>query len=367
MENQLHTKIKNKLDAAVRKSRDLKNALFLVHSDRSGIHWKFSAGVTGPEKKPIPMDNPFHVASIGKTFTSTLIARLCERNRLSWDDPITKHLPMGLLKNLFVYRGTDYSGQVLVRQLLNHTSGIADYFEDKPKKGKSIKELIVEDPDRFWKPEDTFDFTRENMEAFSAPGERFHYSDTGYNILGKIIENVTEKPLFESLHREIFDPLGMENSCFHLYSEPNKGKNPEPLADTYLGKHNVAPYKSISIDWAGGGIVSTTEDLLLFIQALVHNTLVKRGTLEAMSIDTGRFGFGMTYGYGLLFLNVAKMALFLPRSLNMWGNLGSIASYMFYNPVFDIYLTGTFNHSRYVRRQVMFLISVMQKMRRLLR
>lgn len=354
------------LEERVRKSRDLANALCLIHSDRSRIHWTYTAGTIGPDRNPIAPENPFHIASIGKTFTSVLTALLCEKKRLHWSDPISKYLPADLLKGLFVHEGKDYSSQVLVRQLLNHTSGIADYFEDKPKKGKSIKELIVEDPGRFWKPEDTFDFAREYLTAVSPPGKKFHYSDTGYNLLGKIIENVSGRSLSENLHADVFHPLGMKDSCFHFYSKPET-ENPLPLADTYLGDINVATFKSISVDWAGGGIVSTLEDLLLFHKALVHHTLVKPETFHSMSEDRGRFGFGMDYGYGLFFLNVARMTLVLPRALNMWGNMGSIAAYMFYNPFYDVYLIGTFNHSRYVRKQVVFLIGVMRKMRGLLR
>ena len=348
----------------VKKKKDLKNTLLLIHSDRLNIHWKFAAGTTGPGETPISEDNPYHIASIGKTFTSVIIARLCERGILRIADPVSKFLSPQMLDGLFVYKGIDYSRDVLVKHLLNHTSGIADYYEDKPLRGKSMKELAIEEPQRFWKPEETIAYSRDNQKAFSNPGRKFHYSDTGYNLLGKIIENVTEKPYHENLHTEIFSPLGMDHSHFLFYSDP-KEKNPFQFADIYLGKHEVSSFKSLSIDWAGGGIISTMEDLLLFHNALVNNTLIKKETMEIWMKDVGKFGFGMDYGYAILSLNIGKMTVFLPKALNLWGNFGSFAQYMFYSPTHDVYIIGSFNHSNYVVKQVFFLIYVIRKISKL--
>jgi CubicO group peptidase (beta-lactamase class C family) len=363
-ENDVHDSIQAELEKMFSKGRDLKNALLLVHSDKHDFHWKFALGTTADEQKPIGKNNPYHVASIGKTFTSMIIARLYEGGEINYDDPISKYLSPEMLDGLFVYKGTDYSGEVLVRHLLNHTSGIADYYEDKPMEGKSIKELIVENPDRFWRPEDTIEFTRNNQRAVSVPGKKFHYSDTGYNLLGKIIEEITQKPFHENLHTEIFDPLGMVSSYLLFYSKP-KEKSPHTVPDTYLGEHEVSDFKSLSIDWAGGGIVSTTEDLLLFHRALVNNTLIKKETLELCKEDLGKFSFGMDYGYGILLLNIGKLTVFLPKDLNMWGNFGSIAAYMFYNPSHEVYIIGTFNHSDYVVKQVFFMIQVIREVSKL--
>jgi CubicO group peptidase (beta-lactamase class C family) len=119
----------------------------------------------------------------------------------------------------------------------------------------------------------------------------------------------------------------------------------------------------LSIDWAGGGIVSTTEDLLRFQQALVQHRLIGPETLEVCFRDTGKFGFGMDYGYGILRLNVNKMALLMPKALNLWGNFGSIGAYMFYNPAYDVYIIGSFNHSNARVYQVRFVIDLMRKIR----
>jgi len=364
-EQDAYRQIKEELERMVLKDKNLKHALLLVHSDKYDFHWKLAFGTTGTEHTPITSDYPYHIASIGKTFTSAVIARLYERGEINYDDPISRYLSPEMLENLFVYKGMDYSNEVLVRHLLNHTSGIADYWEDKPIEGKSIKELVIEEPKRFWKPEDTIDHTRYNQKAVSSPGKKFHYSDTAYNLLGKIIEEITQKPFHENLQTEIFNPLGMDNSYLLYRSEPNE-KSPYPILDTYIGKYEVSGFKSISVDWAGGGIVTTTEDLLLFHKALVNNTLIKKETFELCSKDVARFGFGIDYGYGILFLNIGKMLIFQPEELNMWGNFGSIGAFMFYNPAYDVYIIGSFNHSNYIRRQVRFIIYVIRTIHKML-
>jgi len=367
MQNDQATKeeIQSNLNNRIKREKDLRNALLLIHSDKYKLHWKFAAGTTGSENNPISADNPYYVASIGKTFTSLIVARLHERRLLDYNDHISKYLSSEMLSGLFVYGGKDYSRDVLIRQLLNHTSGIGDYFEDKPIKGNTIKELAIDEPQRFWRPEDTIDYTRQNQKAISAPGTRFHYSDTGYNLLGKIIEKITDKPFHENLHNEIFEPLGMENSYFLFYSEPKKRSL--GIADVFFGKNEISTYKSLSIDWAGGGIVSTAEDLLLFQQALVKNTLIRRETFSLCLSDIGKFRFGMDYGYGILLLNIGQMTFILPKRLNMWGNFGFIAAYMFYNPEYDTYIIGSFNHSNYIIKQVFFLIEMIRKVSKLYR
>jgi D-alanyl-D-alanine carboxypeptidase len=358
--------IAQQLERMVSRKTELKHALCLIHSDKHDLHWKFAVGTSGPENEAVHTERAYHIASIGKSFTSVLVSRLHEKGALQFDDPIAKFLSPEMLQGLFVFKGNDYADQVLIHQLLNHTSGIADYYEDKPTQGRSMKALAVEEPDRFWASDDLIAYTREKQMTVAAPGQRFHYSDTGYCLLGKIVEKVSGCAFHENLHSEIFTPLGMDSSCFHLRSEPEDHSN-YPILDVYLGKHEVSIFQSFSIDWAGGGIASTMEDLLCFHRALVNHELINKETLDRCLGDVGRFGFGMDYGYGILHLNVSTMGLIMPKVLNMWGNFGSLATFMFYNPAYDIYIIGAFNNSNYVVKQVQFLISVINKMHKLYR
>ena len=350
------SKVQSLLEKTVNKNQDLQHGILLVHSDKLNIHWKFAYGTVGNGQKPITEDHTFHIASIGKAITSALIGKLYEEGKISYDDPIKTFLSDDILKDLHVYEGKSYSDVILVRHLLNHTSGIADYFEEQSEKGKSILELAMDEPDRFWTPVETIQWTKDNLEAHFPPGEGFYYSDTGYQLLGLIIEKITSKPMYESLHEYIFYPLNMNHSYQLFYSEPVE-KSPYPIADIYMDQDEVSTYRSMSIDWAGGGIISNTEDLLLFHQALVNNTLLKEETFNKWE-DWAKFDRGIDYGYGLVSLKLKEMMFFLSDKLDMWGNWGSTSTYMFYNPVYDIYVIGAFNQTNFVQKQVQFMIKV---------
>jgi D-alanyl-D-alanine carboxypeptidase len=350
------SKVQSLLEKTVNKNQDLQHGILLVHSDMLYIHWKFAYGTVGKGQKPITEDHTFHIASIGKAITSSLIGILYEKGKISYDDPIKKFISDDILKDLHVYEGKSYSDVILVRHLLNHTSGIADYFEEQSKEGKSVMKLVVDEPDRFWTPVETIQWAKDNLEAHFPPGEGFLYSDTGYQLLGLIIEEITGKPMHESLHEYIFDPLNMNHSYQLFYSEPVE-KSPYPIADIYLDQDEVSTYQSVSADWAGGGIISNTEDLLLFHQALANNTLLKEETFNKWE-DWAEFDKGIDYGYGLVSLKFKEMMFFLPDKLNMWGNWGSTSTYMFYNPVYDIYVIGAFNQTNFVQKQVQFMIKV---------
>lgn len=355
-------KIQTLLQKTVDKNKDLHHAVLLLHSDKRDIHWKFACSTKG-EQKQITQDHTFHIASIGKTITSALIAKLHEEGKIAYNDPIKKYLPADILNNLHVYKSKDYSDQILVRHLLNHKSGIADYFEEQPKEGKRILELAVIEPDRFWTPTETIQWAKDNLCAHFPPGEGFHYSDTGYQLLGLIIEKITGKPMHESLHQYIFEPLNMRHSYQLFYSEPME-KSPYPLAEVYLDEDEVSTFRSVSIDWAGGGIVSTTEDLLLFHRALVNNTLIKEETFNKWK-DWAKFSPGIGYGYGLVNLKFNEMFFLLSKKLHMWGNWGSTSTFMFYNPFYDVYLIGAFNQANFVRKQVRFMVKVVNTLKKL--
>jgi D-alanyl-D-alanine carboxypeptidase len=185
----------------------------------------------------------------------------------------------------------------------------------------------------------------------------FHYGDTGYQLLGLMIEAVTGRPMHDSLHELILDPLGMDRTCQLFYSEPRR-PDPRPMAEMYLDDVEVSGYKSVSVDWAGGGIVSTTEDLLRFHHALVHNRLVASETMGRMQTWV-KMRRGIDYGYGLAKIKFKGFFFLLPRSYDSWGNFGSTATFMFYNPSMDLYMIGAFNNTRFVEGQVRFMMGLL--------
>jgi len=336
----------------VQKDPKIYNAYLLVHSEKLGIHLNIAEGSTG--NIPANTQQPYFIASIGKLFTSVLINILVEKGMISYEDTITQFLDNDLLQNLHIYKGKDYTSQIKIRHLLNHTSGLHDYFDDKPKQGKSMIDIIFDEPSRFWTPQETIQWSKEHLKSHFPPGKGFHYSDTGYHVLGLIIEKITSTPFHEALRHYIFQPLQMNHSYLAYYSE-SMVKSDYPVADLYSGNINVTQYRSLSIDYAGGGIVATSEDLLKFMKALVKHEIIREDTFERMK-DWAKFSIGIDYGYGLM--NFHTVPLLMPQKYNVWGNAGSIGSFMFYHPAMDIYLIGNLNQFRYAQKGIRLMFKI---------
>jgi D-alanyl-D-alanine carboxypeptidase len=331
-------KIEDRFKQTIKKSKHSQTGSILVHSDKLNLHVVSAEGFVKEENKKIATipNQPFHIASIGKIFTTVLIFELIESGKLSEQDSIQKILGKEILKNFFVVDGKDYSEQVTILHLLTHTSGIADYFESIDKKSKSVIDEIKKEPNRFWKPIDLLDFTRNNQKAFSIPGKDFHYSDTGFILLGLIIEKLTKKSFETVLSEKIFKPIGMKNSYMHLRSEPLDGLK-FPLSTMMLENLDVTNYKSISSDWSGGGIISTTEDLYLFQKALLKGKFISQNNYQSLK-GKNIFMDGILYGKGLMTVKFGEMSFFMPNAPELHGHSGLLGTQLFYSPEYDAHI-----------------------------
>jgi len=223
---------------------------------------------------------------------------------------------------IHILNETNYSKEITIEQFLNHTSGIADIFTDAQtrfnisvllhKKRQYTTAMIMERYYRY----------HLNERPLNKPGEGYHYSDMNYMFLGFIIENITGKTLPEAIRERILEKVGMKNTYFDYY-EPavTEGKR----IDAFLGKINMTKKINTSYEWGGGGLVTTTEDLALFIQALFDNTFFKQsGTLKKMT-DTDKVKkFNGNYGYGLFSFNANGKAFY--------GHGGFYGSLLLYEP-----------------------------------
>ncbi|ELR70492.1 hypothetical protein C900_03651 [Fulvivirga imtechensis AK7] len=354
----IHASIDLYLREKVKNNKKLHNAYLLVHSDRHDIHFNMAAGHT--DGTPAHKDQPYHIASIGKLFTAVILAILEEKEMISYHSRVVDYLPEELLTGLHLYKGRDYTYDIQIRHLLNHSSGIADYFTDKPKRGRPILDRILEEPSRVWTPQETIGWTKKNLPARFPPGSGFHYSDTGYHLLGLLIEKVTLKKFDQVLHDLIFKPLDMKQSYLTGYSQPAVASQ-HPRAGLYVNRVNVIDYPSLSIDYAGGGITSTSEDLLKFMKALVNHELISFESFDKMK-DWSKFNLGMDYGYGLMNVRTHAFPFLMSRKYNIWGNAGAIGSFMFYNAAMDVYIIGNFNLLNYVRQSFVFMLKVLRKL-----
>jgi D-alanyl-D-alanine carboxypeptidase len=336
------------------KKDNVQNAFLAVYSPSQNIDWSFAGGEF-QNGESVSAANPFYTASIGKTFTATAIAILVEQNELKFEDKISIYLPDSILKNLHILEGNDYSGEITIAQLLQHTSGLPDYFEGETIDGSpNVMEEIFADTAKFWQPVETIDFAKKKMQPLFVPGTNYNYTDTEYVLLGLIIENVSGMSLHDFFRKNIFKQLKMQHSYMNLRSAPIEkiGR----ISELYAGDFEASTLTSLSADWAGGGLVSTTGDLIKFQHALFSGEIVSEKTLQTMQnwVPETR---GMEYGFGLRKISFKELFLVLP-DLTIIGHSGSTGSFMFYFPELDVYLAGTLNQTDEVKNSVKFMVKI---------
>jgi CubicO group peptidase (beta-lactamase class C family) len=223
-------------------------------------------------------NHKFRIGSITKQFTAVAILKLLEENKLSLTDSIQQFLPD------FPYHGH----KITIEHLLTHTSGVPEYtykedwFPVISKTSKTPLELVE------YFMHDPFQFN---------PGERYAYSNSGYHLLGCIIEKVTQKSYEEYLSSIIFEPLGMENTSCHNSLQILKN-----FAKGYESR-NGAVYNASYVDpqqpFAAGNIVSTTGDLRKWYEGLFNEKIIRAQTLakalQPFQLNNSQYTH---YGYG---------------------------------------------------------------------
>ncbi|MDZ8172597.1 serine hydrolase domain-containing protein [Microbacterium xanthum] len=285
---------------------------------------------------------PFHTASVGKMMTSTLAFQLAERGRLDLDAPVTDLLPKSATAGLFRRAAADAAHEVTPRMLAAHTSGVADYFEDANDTGTPFPRLLAHERGRRWSPDDLIDFTRAHQAPVDAPGTSFHYSDTGYVLLARVVEEHGDASLAEQLHARVFGPTGMNSSALAFHTVPGgAGATGTPRAEMDIAPlvvdgTDLADAPALSCDWGGGGVVSTLDDLARFAQAWHRGDLLGPEGRDAMQRPRHRFRSGIHYGTGLMELRYGEffpLLRGLPRTI---GHLGVTGAHLFSAPELDV-------------------------------
>ncbi|MCC6146692.1 MAG: beta-lactamase family protein [Anaerolineaceae bacterium] len=339
----------------VNSDRKIHNAHLLVHSDLNQLHLNLAGGSAKTSiDNSVQVGQPVFMASVGKLFTAVLIGMLCEQGMLSFEYRIIDILDPNLLCRLHVYKGKDYTDQIRLKHLLNHTSGLPDYFEDKPLKGTRMIEKILNEPQHLYQPREVVIWSRENLKPKFSPGKGFHYSDTGYQLLGLVIEAATGVPFHDALNRLIFEPLEMKQTYLLGHSLPSE-TSPYPIAGVYFGTADIIGYRSLGVDYAGGGITAPLEDLLKFMQALAQGKLLSEPTFLKMD-DCISFAPGIDYGYGMI--KIRPVPLLMPAKYSCWGNAGLTGAFMFYHPGLDTVMIGSLNQFRYQKKGIQFMLRI---------
>ncbi|HEX8344769.1 MAG TPA: serine hydrolase domain-containing protein, partial [Actinoplanes sp.] len=210
----------------------------------------------------------FRVASVTKTFTAALIMQLVSEGRMRLSDPVERWLP----------GQAPYGRQITVRQLLNHTSGVPPY--------EDLQFLLdsFDDFDRQFTPQQLL-ARIEGRPLLFAPGTASSYSNTGFVLLGLIVERVGGQPLDVALRRRILRPLGLTDTTFEMdryFPAPRvRGYGSRPgTSDPAVDVTTMNP----SWTWGVGNLVSSGRDVLTFLRALMTGQVVPRPQLEAMKV-----------------------------------------------------------------------------------
>jgi D-alanyl-D-alanine carboxypeptidase len=186
---------------------------------------------------------------------------------------------------------------------------VGDYFEGPVTRGQPMLELITANPDITFTPEDLIAFTRENQAPVGQPGQQFYYSDTGYILLGLILEAIEGKSYSDILEERIFEPIGMKESYLMFYNN-----EPSDILGVYLNGIDYSKRNALSVDWAGGGVVTTMDDLLAFMRALENGDLLSDEVYSQMTDFKHHYEKGIYYGMGMMYFDFSELCFLLGLS-----------------------------------------------------
>ncbi len=216
--------------------------------------------------QPMTVNTQVRIASITKPFTAALVMRLMEEGYLSLDHTVDTWLPGSLPR---------YGDRITIRMLLNHTSGIPDHENTL-----EWLEKVASDPYASWTNQDVLDILHRHQDEFVEPGTAYAYCNTGYYLLGMIIEAATGETVADVINRRFFKPLNLRRTTL-----TRDGMKNEPYARDYFWYENQLLDTSgwnMSWDWTAGSGVTIASDMLRWTRGLFGGAVVSHGTLEQM-------------------------------------------------------------------------------------
>jgi len=316
------------------------NCMLYIKDKKNGFTFSKAIGLDGPEGIAITVDHGFRTGSITKLFTATLILQLAEEGLLKMEDLYINLLNENskkLLSGLHLYNGVDYSSTISLNHLLCHSSGLRDYFSEDAR----FLDFVLEHPLQSWNwktvMEKYFEFELDKKPVF-IPGEGFHYADTNYLLLAVLIEQITGKSLNQVYREKIILPLGLTNTYLEFYELPQEVK---PVVYPFYGIHSLKKVNT-SFDWGGGGLISTMDELDIFIRGLMKGVLFKKSkTLDLMiqlqNQKSPGEGKDTSFNYGL---GIQKKVF---PGFSFFGHTCAYGSMLYYEPEKDISLILSLN------------------------
>jgi D-alanyl-D-alanine carboxypeptidase len=268
-----------------------------------GTSWVGTSGLADVAAEvPVRPETAFAIASVSKTFTAALILALAEEGEFAIDDRVRTYLP-----------DLDLDRRITIRQLLDHTSGLRDYFFHP-----RIDRRLLARPDRRW---DEARALRYVGRPYFKPGRGWHYSNTNYLVLGLLAERVTGRSLGEELRDRFFEPLGLRHTWYQPTDEPSgpvahgyrlTGRGDDVRAVDLTDGSSMTPFTSVVTAAAGAGaIASTPTDLARWARALYGGEVLSGtafGEMIGDAVRTEQYAPAVRYGLGVQFAEVGGRA-----------------------------------------------------------
>ena len=298
------------------------------------IHWTGAAGFDSKKRTDsLSAKQPFRIASVTKTFVAAAILRLHEDQRLSIDQAIAPFLSP-IHQELLREGGYDLE-KITIRHCLNHSNGFVDYAMQSA----AYHDQILKNPKRRWTRTEQLQLAMEIGHPMGAPGEKYHYNDTGYILLGEVIESLTDSTLAWGLRELLgFEKLGLQQTW--LESLEPAPDDLLPFVHRYFRGRDFTEWDP-SIDlYGGGGLVSTTDELASFIHQLFNQQVfTQRKTLDLM-LEKADYDHppSMDYRQGLSTVKVYGESVYMHEGL--WGVI------LCHIPAYNASLAINYTHGR---------------------
>ncbi len=335
MSNQAITTLEGKLTRLLEQYAarpDTNDVRFALASPQRGWRWEWSSPGSGKQ---------YFIASTTKLYVTALVMQLRAEGRLDLDAPAARYLSPTAMTGIHVLRGVDSGDRITIRELLSHTSGIADYFEQRQRDGSTQIGKALQ-ADFAWTFDDVLRITKEELTpkfAPSTPGKAF-YSDTNYQLLGAVIEAVAGASYEDALRQRILAPLALADT--YPFTLDTLGHYDSVAAMLY-DKKRVAIPKAMASVRADGGIVSTASDGLTFLEAFMSGRLFPSAYLDEMQAQWNAIFTPLQYGMGLMRFALPRYYTLFKTVPPMIGHSGASGTVLFYVPALDLYVSGTVN------------------------
>lgn len=301
--------------------------LFTIESGDESLSWSGAAGINDRALgDSLQIGETFRIASVTKTYVAAGILRLMEKGVLSLEDPISRHISPEHAAIL----SQDYDlDQITIRQILRHSAGFFDHTN-----APEFFDIVLKTPDHEWTRTEQLRMCVEKGEPIGPPGKQFSYSDTGYVILGELIEKYSGKSLDAGLKELLgLEALGLERTDFERM---DPGTDQLRIHQYFQGR-DTYEFSPTMDYYGGGGILSTSQELVDFFQALFQGKIFEKPETLQLMLEPVSYPekARMDYQMGMYRIQINGMDAYCHSGF--WG------TQVVFIPEMDLYMSANYS------------------------